>query len=232
METLPEEWYPQGDTVSRNPTSDEIREILVPWRPLKLRRIAVELSRNKGKSDLIILRTYYSGNSDAKMAEILEEDELSDAFFNTDIQWWRVLDDPEIFDFNDDWEKALEVLPELVGQAGYKVFRGIPAEGLAEARESDDPRSDIQYLASIGHGPLLVADEEAFEENLLRALFLDGYGNVIRDSTLKPENIFDMKMAPERGQGPETQCWREGKVGPKYKSQGEIGRMLYPSDNA
>ncbi|RYP24056.1 hypothetical protein DL765_000784 [Monosporascus sp. GIB2] len=231
-ESLPEEWFPRGNSISRAPTSDEILEVLEPWRPLKLRRIATEISRNQGKGDLIILRTYYGGDSDERMAEILEEDELSDAFFSPDIQWWRVLNDPELFDFGDDWERVLEILPELVGQSGFKVFRGVPAEGLAEARDSDDPVGDIQYLASIGHGPLLVADKEAFEENELRALFLDGHGNIIRDSTLKPENIFDMKMAPERGQGPETTCWQKGKVGPKYKRQGDIGRVLYPSEEA
>ncbi|GJD03941.1 hypothetical protein ColKHC_12766 [Colletotrichum higginsianum] len=46
----------------------------------------------------------------------------------------------------------------------------------------------------------------------------DGYGNVVRRSTIEPENLEDMKVHEENGR--DVDCWSDGRIGSLYKRQG------------
>ncbi|WQF83339.1 hypothetical protein CDEST_08353 [Colletotrichum destructivum] len=239
METdvLPDGWTAPGDSVSRVPTVEEVRDILAPWRPQKVRKIAHQyLGRG---NQYIILRTYYGQDSDDKMAAILEDEEDGDESLDPEDNWWRVLDDAQLFDFGDDWQQIFEILPELVGHRGQQIHRG-PSEAqivsirqeFAEFDQEDtldqvSPIVDqIQKSAASGNGPLFVADEEALEEKLLQVFYLDGYGNVVRYSAIEPESMGDMKVREEVSR--DVDCWSNGEIGHHYKRQGELAAKYYP----
>lgn len=176
------------------------------------------------------MRTNYGGGSDdaEKMREWLEVDEEEDEFFDEETLWWRFLDDPALLDVGEDWERVLDVLPELAGRTGgARCKTGISAADLAEARGSEDPEGEIQLLAFAGPAPLLVADEEAFREGMLRVLFLDNHGNIVRHSRIAPEKMAELKESGMIFRLDRCQWWEYGEVGEKYTARGEIGRALY-----
>lgn len=239
METdvLPDRWMDPGGGVSRVPTVEEVRDILAPWRPQKVRKIA---HRYLGRGNqYVILRTYYGQDSDDKMAAILEDEEDGDESVDPENNWWRVLDDAQLFDFGDDWQRVFEILPELVGHRGQQIHRGLSQAKITSIRQqfAEFDQEDtldqvgpivdqIQKSAAAGNGPIFVADEQALEEKLLEVFYLDGYGNVVRHSAIEPENMGDMKVREEVGR--DVDCWSDGKIGPLYKRRGEMAAKHYP----
>jgi hypothetical protein len=228
LESIPVEWTTSRDRpVSREPTETEIREILEPWRPAKLRKTASYIWR-RWDYQLIILRTYYDdeGDGDGKMQEWLETDEEEDMFFDPDSLWWRILDDRDLFNFGSNWEAILGILPELVGRQGLALQARpkMKPKQVAEALQAEDPTDELQFLAFNGPTPLLVADKEAFEENLLRVIFLDAYGNAVRYSEVKPKDMAWLKQDGEEVRLQGSSWWQNGEVGDEYEEDGDMMR--------
>lgn len=71
------------------------------------------LATNPGQLDCVWLRTYYADGSDAKHDALLENVELQNAIDDED----RLLNDPALYDFGDEWERILDYVPELVAEA-------------------------------------------------------------------------------------------------------------------
>jgi hypothetical protein len=215
------------------PTGTEIADILQPWRPLALRRVAAHIAHGY-EPELIILRTHYGADDDSaeKMGEWLEIDQEEDEFFDEETLWWRILDDPVLFNVGEEWERVLDLLPELAGRTGsQRCKEGIRAAELAEAREAKDTEEVVQNLAFTGPAPLLIADKEAFREGKLRVLFLDSHGNIVRHSRIEPEKMAELKQSAMIYRLESSQWWEYGEVGEKYKPEGEIGRVLYTTSH-
>ena len=237
QDKIPEEYAPSRyHGLARVPSEEEIRNILTPWRPLQLRKVACFLQMNYSHEN-IILRTYYGGSAedDAKLQDWLDIDSESDVFFSEEALWWRMLNDKDLFDFGSEWERVFDILPELAGRQGYgrHVDRELPANYLEEALEDEEPEDQIRYNAFIQGGlfPLLVADKQAFEKDQLRVLYLDAHGNIIMSSNIAPDEMALLKEDASRGIGRGSKWWEFGEVGPKYKADGEIGQLLYPVQN-
>ncbi|KAK2781148.1 hypothetical protein FQN52_001795 [Onygenales sp. PD_12] len=131
----------------RIPTAEEIRTILEPWRPAKLRRIAHQHVRNAASYDgFYFLRTYYDGGAedDAKLREWFGDfesdfyhvfrDAGSPAYYGGDNDdgvgtrtnmWWILLDDPTLFDVGDVWTRVYNILPELVKPVNTRPFHAM-----------------------------------------------------------------------------------------------------------
>ncbi|KAJ0361675.1 hypothetical protein COL26b_013649 [Colletotrichum chrysophilum] len=228
MDEIPAEWRAgRNGTISRIPTTEEVREILQPWRPDKIRKIADQLL-HETCDNLVVLRTCYdSEGGDEKMQQLITQEEDADGMgFLHEELWWRYLDDRELFDFGDDWSRVFDLLPELVGHSGRR--RSIEPAKLAEARASENPEDDIQYLA-LSDRPLLIASRDVLEsddEPEYEVVFLDGYGNPVRYSSVGPEDMMYLRMAPQRGMQL-SQWWADGDVAEPYEADGEMGRVLY-----
>lgn len=181
MDEIPTEWRAgRNGTISRVPTTEEVREILQPWRPDKIRKIADQLL-HETCDNLVVLRTCYdSEGGDEKMQQLITPEEDADGMgFLYEELWWRYLDDRELFDFGDDWSRVFDLLPELVGYSGRR--RSIEPTKLAEARASENPRDEIQYLV-LSDCLLLVASRDVLElddELEYEVVFLDGYGKPV-----------------------------------------------------
>ena len=233
QDDIPGEYEPSRDgTPSRAPTAAEVRDVLAPWRPLALRRIACFLWPSY-EHELVILRTHYGGDGDdARLRGWIDVDSEEDVFFNPEALWWRLLDDEELFGFGDEWERVFDILPELLGRQGRLggVRRTIGAEDVEEARREEDPEEEMRYQAFTlsAPTPLLVADKRAFEEDKLRVLFLDAHGNIVKESRITPGEMGTLKEDATNVRSP--MWWQYGEIGPKYKPDGEIGRVLYPAE--
>ncbi|KAH8196859.1 hypothetical protein TruAng_008972 [Truncatella angustata] len=190
LEIMPAEWFtPQDGTPTDPPTSDQVRHVLQPWRPQKLRKIAQHLLHYRS-NDLVILRTHYDddGTENEWLSEWLERDKEQDMLYGFGEEWWRILSDRALFNFGDEWRDIFLTLPELVGRYSSHsqgLQKSIGPAWIAEARNAEDCVDEVQFLSYVGQSPLLVADRDAFEEEVLRAIFLDSYGNVVRYSEVR-----------------------------------------------
>ncbi|KAI8251248.1 hypothetical protein K4K53_012175 [Colletotrichum sp. SAR 10_77] len=159
--------------------------------------------------NLVVLRTCYDGEGgDEKMQQLITQEEDADGIgFLHEELWWRYLDDRELFDFGDDWSRVFD---------------------LAEARESENPEGDIQYLA-LSDRLLLIASRDVLEsgdEAECEVVFLDVYGDPVRYSSVGPDDMMYLHMAPQRGMQL-SQWWADGDVAELYEADGEMGRVLY-----
>lgn len=266
MRVIPKEWDATGRTfrreaeeMDRKPTAQEIDEILAPWRSLRWREAAFYIWKDRD-DEAIWLRTHYDSEQDAKFHEWREIDEDCDPRFDQDLVPWCVLDDAEMFDFGDDWQKVFEVLPELLGPVWQGYKRGIDEnneyvqKARATIREAEDQKTEaetgsageeLQYQAVTSF--LIVADSEAFKVDRLRYLFLDGYGNIVRHSRIRPDQSSETRGEWDVGKFRDGQWWRieweededsyrrthnepGGILGEKYRAGGELGRVLYGFD--
>ncbi|KAH6889841.1 hypothetical protein B0T10DRAFT_606336 [Thelonectria olida] len=219
---------PSSGVLPRTPTADEVRDVLEPWRPTKLRQIAAQLL-DYWDPDQVILRTDYAHpNGDEKMEDWIELQELEDVYFDEESLWWRILDDQALFNFGEAWDKVLDLLPELVGRFGEgKLKRGLERHGKLDDDEKTEDR--IQWASYCGPAPILIADAESFDTDSLRVIFPDTYGNTIRHSRIEPADIGMLKLMPERGQTVDSTWWANAEIGEKYKAGGEMALKLYPT---
>lgn len=225
---------------SRIPTEAEIAEILAPWRPQKLRRIAAAyVVPNSGLHEWCFLRTYYGGGAanDAKLRGWLDLDECEWAGVNPENEWHAVLDDPALFDVGDDWQRVYAMLPELAARVSDRRFSDEDVETVREwammhkepGEEIDDEEYEdcIMQVAMLGSAWLLVLDEEAFETGELGLILRDAKGNSVKETTIKPEDLNYYYIASAiKGMVSETGYWQNAVMGKKYRSRGRIMREL------
>ncbi|KLJ13395.1 hypothetical protein EMPG_11646 [Blastomyces silverae] len=162
----------------RIPTAEEIRTVLEPYRPAKLRRIAHQHVLHASSYDgFYFLRTYYDGGADddAKLQKWFEDflwhfyspwrdasssgdsgDEDDDEIGASRNTWWIILDDPELFDVGDAWPRVYNTLPELVKPVNTRPF-----EPMAEQLKLKD-----ELTRSYGYKP---RSEDVFNRMLRMA---------------------------------------------------------------
>jgi hypothetical protein len=93
-------------------TSSEASEILDNWRTPEQREIATEpLYLNNAW-----LRTYYGAGSDEKHQEFVDEINLEYAIDEEN----RLLNDADSYNFGDQWERILDIMPELVRRDSFR----------------------------------------------------------------------------------------------------------------
>ncbi|KAK0641768.1 hypothetical protein B0T16DRAFT_461800 [Cercophora newfieldiana] len=234
LDTLP------TDLPLLTPTPSEISTILLPWRPQKLRRIAQQHIQGHGYH-YIFLRTHYGGgeSDSAKLRGWLDQGGWPNGVeIRPEDEYFVVLDDEELFDFGDDWQRVNMVLPEVAapgadrrfGEGSVEELRGQFEEGGTGGSEDEEDLEDrIRVSATIGAVWLVVVDEEAFETGELGLMIRDKKGNVVKDSLIKAEgDAFDTfyLYCMVKGAYECTAEWGNGAVGRKYRSGGSIMREL------
>ncbi|TXC10233.1 hypothetical protein FocTR4_00004527 [Fusarium oxysporum f. sp. cubense] len=232
-------------------TSNHVQELIqtaiAPWRSQHLRRIAEKyLPGNDLYGKLVVLRTHYGGVSDDvkfrhwvydAATAFAEDNPLGDLFGDSEDHWWRILDDASLFDTGDqDWESIYNRFPEL---ASSEVCRTFSDGDVAEVKEevsavvtSREPEED-DYEDAIAHAAvsgcwLLVLDRESFEDEEMLLVFRDKMGNVVRQSSIKPEDLEHIPHYIMRGSITESGFWRDAEIGKEYKGKGKIMREILP----
>jgi hypothetical protein len=229
---------------SRVPTETEITEILAPWRPQKLRRIAAAyLAENSGRYKCCLLRTHYGGGTghDATLRDWLNLGgyNTTEPNINPEDKWHAVLNDPALFGFGDDWRRAYTVLPELAARVPDRRFTDKHVEKVRELATSYTKRlGDVDdkgwedYIIRVavsGSGWLLVLDEDAFETWELGLILRDAKGNLVKEGTIKSKDLgYFPSATAELGWLSQMPRWKEAAVGKKYRTGGSIMRQLLP----
>ncbi|KAI1419583.1 hypothetical protein F5Y12DRAFT_777205 [Xylaria sp. FL1777] len=257
-------------TITRVPTQREVVEILAPWRPLRWREAALRLWRDRDDEE-VWLRTHYGEGSDEIFADIRGIAEDNDPAFEECCRAWTVLDDRTVY--AGDWATALSVLPELTGpisgRSAYshrrlgdpkelEVLRGKLRESVASAlclagqgNDAEQLKVDdveagaagMQLQASVVASFLFVADAEAFGTKMLRLLFLDARGYIVRESRVPCTDTWEMRDGWNARKFQDGNFWMDrdrsewqqvnepGSVlGDQYGFSGVIGRELYKLD--
>ncbi|KAH7179928.1 uncharacterized protein B0J16DRAFT_309267 [Fusarium flagelliforme] len=234
---------PFASSADGSSSTEFVQTVLASWRPEKLRQIATKYDpRNPLFETIVVLRTCYGDDSNEKFSrwmkdaiEAFEEmDPYGDLFGEPEDRWWRILDDPSLG--FEKWQNVYRVLPELatpelrrdfnehdIGEVKYLV------SAMCESQnpEEDDYEDAICAIAKIGFW-LIVVDEEASKNEELLLVFMDKKGNVVRQTGIKPEDLPDLPHYNLRGSITESGFWRDGEVGKKYKTRGEVMRAVLP----
>ncbi|KAF5554090.1 hypothetical protein FPHYL_8520 [Fusarium phyllophilum] len=212
--------------------SNDMRElistVIFPWRLQKLRAIAKKhLPGNDLYGKLIVLRTYYGEASDERFrrwvydaaAAFAEDNPLGDLFGDVDDHWWRILDDASLF--------ATELCRTFNDGDVAEVKEEVTAVVTSREAEEDDYEDAIAHVAISGCW-LLVFDRESFEDEEVLLVFRDKRGNVVRQSSVKPEDLEYIPHYIMRGSITESGLWRDAEVGEKYKTKRKIMREILP----
>lgn len=190
---------------------------------------------------MVVLRTYYDGaDDDKKLHGWLEEIDPYDwdlLLGNPDDRWWRVLDDAELFDIHPEgWESVYNVLPELATTYLDRSFNHGDMEDMKDYAThwednlgpvEDDYEDAVAQVAAVGY-LLLVADQQAFEEEEFGHIFRDRKGNVVRQSSIKAADIDGLEIRSIRKSVTESGYWAGAAVRKKYKNRGKIMRAVLP----
>jgi hypothetical protein len=192
----------------------------------------------------IFPRTHYDPGDDEKMehwACISEEFE--------DQAWWACLNNAQLYNFESDWQRVYEILPEIAepstGTQGFPFPENLSSARsgfktwLSEAKQiepehwKNDPHRFIEFKAAgllrrVMTRYILLADQEAFEtDGRLRLIYLDNKRNIVRETRVDADGqtITDIIMACfELTDPPELE---EGITGDRYRVIGDLGRELY-----
>ncbi|KAI0099452.1 hypothetical protein F4814DRAFT_433275 [Daldinia grandis] len=227
LDSIPKYWDATGriylgTTITRIPTEHEIRDILAPWRPLRWRKAALDLWRDRDDEE-IWLRTYYGQGSGEKFHEFRETDEDYDPAFEEDCRTWSILDDRALFE--GDWFTVFDVLPELVGPIPnydpyvhrhlgnpdeLETLRQKLRESVASALRLEGEGQTVGQLktdhieagaagmalqANIVASFLFVVDADTFETEKIRLLYLDARGNIVRETRVPSTETWEMRDA-------------------------------------
>ncbi len=225
---------------SRIPTAPEIAEILAPWRPHKLRRIAAAHLLGSTPNHFYILRTHYGGGAadDAKLRRCIDEHEGPN-FDQPEDEWFCVLDDAELFDVGDYWQEVYDLFPELAAPEPDRRFTQEDVETAREearelAEENDEQLGDEHYEAAILRRAavtmppwLLVLDREAFETEELGLILKDLKGNPVKEIEVAPNALDAFYISWTRGMLRES-YWQYARVGRPYRTRGKMMRKLLP----
>lgn len=253
LDEIPKEVHPNchaSDTyeaLSHFPTAYGIDTILRPWRSDDLRKIAWRIW-GCDNDQLILLRTYYNADDNEQITELVGSDELHEE----NVAWWALLDNPELFNFGDQWWRVFDILPELAGPLnGYSRLPNPESisrerqdfkERLPTLKQSDEWTAnrdnyierEFAYLRRIAsEGYLAIADQEAFKTDMLRLIYYDGKRNIVQETRTEfdEQTFADVAVGWDQLSLP-LELWRDGKTGEKYRVNGELGRELYQLDEA
>lgn len=193
-----------------------------------------------GNAAPIFLRTHYGAEDDEKMEEWVG---ASEEFENE--AWWACLNDGPFFDFDSDWQRVYDIMPEVAGPVSGAAYKRYPSSEIVEMSRSQFKssldktkqsqtvrwRGDLHrvielaasdLLRAVAATHMLVADQEAFETGgQLRLIYVDGKRNTIRETSIEADAqpITDVIMDWDQlNLSPDL--WEDGTVGGRYRVTG------------
>lgn len=198
----------------------------------------------------ILLRTHYDSQDDEKVEGLLGSDE-----FDEDEAWWALLNDPELFSFDDQWWLVFNILPELAGPS--QDYSRVPCpeivarerrylkDALPRLKLTDEWRADggsrdacieteaAHFRRRLSDIYLMIADREAFRTNTIRLVYLDAKRNIVQETRMNFDEQAFADIAVEWFElALPLTLWEKGTVGVKYRANGELGRKFYQLDDA
>lgn len=195
----------------------------------------------------VLLRTYYSPDPSQKLLDGEKMEQWANAaeMLGDHIDWACLND--EQFNFGSGWQRVYEIMPEITGPMdGSSRRKQDPLakthsqfkEALRERRQSEfdewkkNPQQFIQNTSTdsqfdVTAAYILIADQEAFQSDHLRLLYVDYKLNVVRESRVQADGVTITDVIMDWDQTiVEPKFWEQG-IGEKYRVDGELGTPLY-----
>ncbi|KAI0143459.1 hypothetical protein GGR57DRAFT_508163 [Xylariaceae sp. FL1272] len=196
------------------------------------REAALRLWRARHDED-VWLRTQYEDETDERFAEMRAICESNDSAIEEDCRTWTVLDDRSLPNLTVPPPFRRPRAPQgatryaaRIRRLGHSALRRSGQGNKSEQLEMDDVEAGpagMSLQASVVASFLFVADAEAFETGRLRLFFIDGRGNVVRESRVPSQILGRYATAGTREPG--------SVLGEKYMYTGELGRELFGLDS-
>lgn len=216
-----------AETTPPQPSPEQIFQILEPSRAPVLRSVANQVLRQ----DEIWLRIDYS--SEDAHAALCESLQNIDAGENLSEDCLR-LSDVWYYDFGSEGERVLDILAELLDMnpdlpktaENYRMgnFRRRKEHEYAD-NASEDVLAQQQHCCVAGM--LFIEDNETHStdvaEKRLRSVWLDDFGNVVRETRVTLQEACDYLSIVGEGMGAEDAIWLGAYIGPKYVHGAEFG---------
>lgn len=209
------------------PSPEQISQILEPSRAPGLRSVANQVLRQ----DEIWLRIDYSSeDAHAALCKSLQNVDAGENLSEDCL----ILSDVRYYDFGSEWERVLDILPELLDM-NHDVPKTAENYRMGEfwrrkEREyADNASNDV--LAQQQHccvaRMLFIEDNETHStdaaEKRLRSVWLDDFGNVVRENRVIMQEACDYLSIVGEGMGAEDAIWLGANIGPKYVHGAEFG---------
>ncbi|SMR52464.1 unnamed protein product [Zymoseptoria tritici ST99CH_1A5] len=201
-----------------------------------MRAAAEKLKSRCDGYEPIWIRTHYSdeGRHQVTCRRELDWVDLGERLYEDSI----ILSDARYYDVNS-WQHLLDVLPEIVvdqsldARVPYLDPRYDPVKRRREfelefMEESDQEEKitllDQQQFVSVDRF-VIIEDSEmyAFDPPRFHGLWLDDYGNMVRQDRITAEDVCEFLIMAEEGAGSEQDQWRKASIGRKYVHGAEHG---------
>ena len=224
------------------PPTAEWRDILSPLRIEEQRRYALPTSfvpDGWSAFGIIWLRTCYDEGSDALHAALLDKLNIELAL---DVKE-NILDDPDLYDWNDDWHKIFEIMPErLFGilidhDSSAESYAAEHNEKLDHHREAFKRKHksgdgmdvsslrtalpDFRFWSIVGY--LFVADRLALDSGKALVVFFDQCGRTVCHARIQADLCEDTAGAWADGHIIDQPEFYEAELGPDYLPGGVCG---------
>jgi hypothetical protein len=173
------------------------------------------------------VRTSYSNPNGKDPLAILEDCNLVD-ITGVPNRHDLFLEDPDHYNFSDNWERVLLAIPEIVechcGVGSPEAYKyDLEQEKASYATElefaDEDQKLDIynSALYLFVRGMLWVQDAEADETGKVKLIWLDEFGQVVRQT--RTDDFPGETIGLERNAGVETCYWSGAEYGDAYADE-------------
>lgn len=229
-----------------HPSESQISTILAPLRTPSQRQLAHEREITYQNSDVNAawLRTDYSPDTDDQHEELMSNTDVEDAVGSRR----NLLNDADLYNFGNEWQKVFSVLPELldptankldtdwvnqekedvmnekfplhIEQLIAKIRRNLPQER-AEKEIFDIVHTPVQKSYVVNY--LVIEDKQALESGKVLVVFVDDMGQVVRKNRVDVEEVDSLGGMWMQCAYDDLDIWMEGEVGVDYVVGGARG---------
>ena len=229
-----------------HPSESQISTILAPLRTPSQRQLAHEREIAYDSFDInaVWLRTDYSPDSDDQHEELMSNTDVEDAVGSRH----NLLNDANLYDFGNEWQKVFSVLPELLDStpnsldADYvnQIKEDVTNEKfpphieqlIANTRRNLPQERAEEEIFNIVHTPvqkahvvnyLVIEDKQALESGKVLVVFVDDVGQVVRKNRVDAEEVMSLGGMWMHCAYDDLEIWMEGEVGADYVVGGARG---------
>ncbi|KAL8937890.1 MAG: hypothetical protein Q9216_004196 [Gyalolechia sp. 2 TL-2023] len=198
------------------------------------------------------LRTCYSPGSDQRHKERIGSAKL----FETVDDKHRILNDPLLYSFGDDWEQVFDAFPQLLEpDCGNWKQRQCEARALLEhySGSSSTPSREMDHLSYVDDvemeehvaqvvqsdvhkafvvSRLVLEDAESMETGEVAVIFVDAFGRVVRTKRIAIGDLQQMEELRVNADWDDFEDWEDAELGEDYEVGGLCEDLLVKRSRA
>lgn len=203
-----------------------------------------EITYQNSDINAVWLRTDYSPDSDDQHEELMSKFDVEDAVGSRH----NLLNDADLYDFGNEWQKVFSVLPELLDPTNNMLDTDWVNQMKEDVMNEKFPPQIEQLIATIRrnlpqerveeeifnivHSPvqkahvvnyLVIEDKQALESGEMLVVFVDDVGQVVRKNRMDGWEVDSLGGMWMQCAYDDVEIWMEGEVGVDYVVGGARG---------